>query len=68
MQNLGIWGLIGTGVKNRRRKVECTIFGIADPDSYSLSNFYGTTMMIKGSLLLSILGRNKYSVAEAMSH
>jgi len=61
MQNLGIWGLIGTGVKNRRRKVECTIFGIADPDSYSLSN-YGTTMMIKGSLLLSILGRKKAGV------
>jgi len=40
MQNFGIWGIIGTG-------------GQSMWFSYSLCNFYGATMMIKGSLLLS---------------
>jgi len=35
--------------------VEGAIFGIADPDlPVHLCNFYGATMMIKGSLLLSV--------------
>ena len=40
------------GVKGSKFLVENVIFGIADP-AYSLCNFYGATMMIKGSLLLS---------------
>ena len=42
------------GVKGSKFLVENVIFGIiADPDCLSLCNFYGATMMIKDSLLLS---------------
>ena len=41
------------GVKGSTFLVENVIFGIADPDLPTLCNFYGATMMIKGSLLLS---------------
>ena len=51
MQNLGIWGLTGTGVKMRGRK--CHIWNRRPWFTYSLCNFYGATMMIKGNLLLS---------------
>ena len=51
MQNLGDLGTNGgSGLKFL---VENVMFGIADPDLSSLCNFYGATMMIKGSLLLS---------------
>ena len=39
------------GVKGSKFLVENIIFGIADPDLPI--NFYGATIMIKGSLLLS---------------
>jgi len=51
MQNLGIWGLMGQGVKICRQRRH---IGNRQPwFAYSLCNFYGATMMIKGSLLLS---------------
>jgi len=43
------------GVKRSKFLVENVIFGIADPDL--LIHFYGVTVMITGSLLLS--GRKK---------
>ena len=53
MQNLGNLG----ANKGRESKflVENVIFGIANPSWFacSLCKFYGATMMIKGSLLLS---------------
>jgi len=48
MQNLGIRGLMGTGVKIRRRK--CHMLDRQPWLGYSLCNFYRATMMIKGSL------------------
>ena len=61
MQNLEIWGLLGTGGKNLSLKVSY----LELPTSiclYSLCNFYMATIMIKGSLLLftliSIFSRN----------
>ena len=51
MQSLGIWRIIGTGVKICGRK--CHIWNRWPWFAYSLCNFYGATMMIKGSLLLS---------------
>jgi len=52
---IGKFGNLGAnGVKGSKFLVENVIFGIiADPDCLSLCNFYGATMMIKGSLLLS---------------
>ena len=51
MQNLEIWGLVGTRVKF---VVESAIFGIADFDlPIHYATFMGLNMMIKGSLLLS---------------
>ena len=51
MQNLGIWGIMGTRDQNMSSKVPYRnrrpLF------AYSLCNFYKATMMIKGSLLLS---------------
>ena len=41
------------GVKGSKFLVENVIFGIADLDLLIHCNFYGATMMIKGSLLLS---------------
>jgi len=42
------------GVKGSKFLVENVIFGIADPDlPIHYATFYGATMMIKGSLLLS---------------
>ena len=40
------------GDRGSKYVVESVIFGIAE-FAYSLCNFYGATMMIKGSLLLS---------------
>jgi len=51
MQNLGDLGT--NGGRGLTFLVENVMFGIADPDLSSLCNFYGATMMIKGSLLLS---------------
>ena len=57
----GDWGIMGTGGQNMWSKVpylESPILIFF----YSLCNFYGATMMIKGSLLLkmlSIFGRKK---------
>jgi len=51
MQNLGVWGLMGTGVKICRRKYH--IWNRQPWFAYLLCHFHGATMMIKGSLLLS---------------
>jgi len=42
MQNLGIWGIMGTGVKICRRK--CHIWNRWPWFAYSLCNFDGATM------------------------
>ena len=42
MQNLGIWGIMGTGDQNH--VVESAIFGIADPD---LPIHYATFMGLR---------------------
>ena len=60
MQNLGIWGIMGTGGQNMSSKVPY-LESLA-LICLSLCNFYGATMMIKGSLLsrpplLSIFGK-----------
>jgi len=47
MQNLGIWGIMGTGGQNMSSKVPYL------ESSTLICNFYGATIMIKGSLLLS---------------
>jgi len=47
MQNLGIWGIMGTGGR------KCHIWNRRPCFAYSLCNFYRATMMIKGSFLLS---------------
>jgi len=52
MQNLGDLGANGAGVKIPSRK--CHIWNRRPWFAYTLCNFYGATMMIKGSLLLSI--------------
>jgi len=51
MQNLGIWGLTGTGIEIRCRK--CHIWNRRSWFAYVLCNFYGATMVTKSSLLLS---------------
>ena len=52
MQNLGDLG--ANGGRGSKFLIENVIFGTADPDlPIQLCNFYGATMMIKGSLLLS---------------
>ena len=50
-QNLRIWGIMGAGGQNMWSKVPY----LESPTliCLSLCNFYGATMMIKGSLLLS---------------
>ena len=51
---IGKFGNLGAnGVKGSKFLDENVIFGIADPDLSIHCNFYGATMMIKGSLLLS---------------
>ena len=52
MQNLGDLG--ANGGRGSKFLIENVIFGTAEPDlPIQLCNFYGATMMIKGSLLLS---------------
>ena len=47
-------GICANGDKRVKFVVESVIFGIADPDlPIHYATFYGATMMIKGSLLLS---------------
>jgi len=51
-QNFGIWGIMGTGGQNTWSKVPY----LESPTLiclFTICNFYGATMMIKGSLLLS---------------
>jgi len=54
MQNLGIWVITGTGGQNTGSKVH--IWNRRPWFAYSICNFYGATMMIKGSLLFLLLG------------
>jgi len=51
MQNLGIWGQWGRGLKICHRK--CHIWNRQPWFAYSLCHFYGPRMTIKGRLLLS---------------
>jgi len=52
-QYLGIWRLIGAWVQRTNILVESATFEIADPGLLTC-NFYGATMILKGSLLLSM--------------
>jgi len=54
----------GAGVKF---VIENAIFGIIDPGfAYSLCNLYGATIMIKGSLLLSIATVKRFTQVGSM--